>query len=204
MAKNSPTVRAPTDSIEDDTLCDWTPPSTAVDCGTSEKVSERSKSASSFRAAGREEHREPAGWCPGANGFGDFCRNKSHSGARRRAHKYVNRCRKFFRRKMISDTFRTICYQRRFSILVCSLDTSLPLDSRLRGNDGKPTRLICGLQKPGPHEKDHSSNNHSPAVRAPTCRSKQTDRKAIQHPTQITKTPSSCRKRKNCGNFPKH
>jgi hypothetical protein len=57
------------------------PPSTAVDCGKSEKVSERSKIASSFRAAGRdayrdvggratqeakaEECREPEGWRPG-------------------------------------------------------------------------------------------------------------------------------------------
>ena len=67
--------------IEKPTKGDWTLPSTAVDCGESEKVSERSKIASSFRAAGRdayrdvggratqeakaEERREPAGWRPG-------------------------------------------------------------------------------------------------------------------------------------------
>ena len=54
-------------------------------------MSERSKIASSFCAVFAEERRASAGWRPGANGFGDFCRNKSHSGARRRAHQTDHR-----------------------------------------------------------------------------------------------------------------
>ena len=38
-----------------------------------------------------EYAREPAGLCVGANGFGDFCRNKSHSGAPMRASNKTSR-----------------------------------------------------------------------------------------------------------------
>jgi hypothetical protein len=41
-------------------------------------------------------------------------------------------------------------------------------------------------------------------ARAPTPISQSNHHEAIQHPTQITKKPTSSRKIKNCGNFPKH
>ena len=63
------------------------PPSTAGKAGVSKKVFEGLEIPSSFCAGFAEERREPVGWRPGANGFGDFCRNKSHSGVRRRAHR---------------------------------------------------------------------------------------------------------------------